>query len=273
MAATTISPRALDVPGHGVRPPKRLSLFKPKTWSTIGKSSSSSQNASASSSRRSSRDHGDAAAAANNNNQAEASSSSSTAPESPSNTSPPTSVPQSPSRTSMANDLVAKPDDEGRIHFFHRGQDNFWLSNSSDHAVYSDNVRYPTAEHLFQSTKFLPHRPEIAAKVRKASNPIDAIKVARKYSTDVKPGWIKEGLNVQAMRDVLLLKFTQHSDLRMALLETGDAELVNASPTDAFWGAAGNGRGRNELGKAIETVRETIQGASGLGIGSGARTV
>lgn len=186
-----------------------------------------------------------------------------------------------------------------RIHFYKRDQPYFWLSNSSDHAVYLDGIRYPTAgqccfkvdlylrdnwlnemsrtEHLFQSLKFLPQRPDIAAKVRKASTPVDAIREARKNISDVKRGWIGKGLNVAAMREVLLLKFSQHSTLRRQLLMTGDAELVEASPTDAFWGnASGNGGiavGRNELGKALQKTRETILAQAGLGIGSGAVTV
>lgn len=133
------------------------------------------------------------------------------------------------------------------------------------------------AEHLFQSLKFLPQRPDIATKVRKASSPSDAIREARKNIADVKRGWIGKGLNVSAMREVLLLKFSQHSTLRRQLLLTGDSEIVEASPTDAFWGnASGGGRialGRNELGKALQRTRETISAQAGLGIGSGAKTV
>ena len=178
-----------------------------------------------------------------------------------------------PSSPVLPAALVAKPDHEGRVKFYHRGQDNFFLSNSSDFAVISDDIRYPTAEHLFQASKFLPHRPDLANKVRKAGNPLDAIKIARKFSEDVKPGWIREGINVQTMRNVLLLKFTQHSNLKEALLETGDANLVNDSPNDAFWGATSDRRGRNELGKALISVRETIRTSSGLGWGSAAKTV
>lgn len=78
------------------------------------------------------------------------------------------------------------------------------------------------------------------------------------------------------MREVLFLKFSQHTALRDALLQTGDIEIVEASPTDAFWGSAGargEGRGRNELGKALMFVRETLRNIAGVGPGSGAKTV
>lgn len=167
-----------------------------------------------------------------------------------------------------------------RIEFYRRDQPYFWLSNASEHDVFLDGIRYPTAEHLFQSLKFLPHRPDLANKIRKINNPADAIREARKHTAHVKKGWIGQGRNLETMRLVLLLKFSQHTSLSRQLLLTGDADLIEASPTDAFWGAAGSvgsggiaGLGRNELGKALRRTRETIRAQAGLGAGSGAQTV
>jgi ribA/ribD-fused uncharacterized protein len=84
------------------------------------------------------------------------------------------------------------------------------------------------------------------------------------------------------MNHVLLLKFTQHSVLRDELLRTGDADLIEASPNEVFWGSGlalgqgsltGNYRGRNEKGKALMRTREQLRAAAGLGWGSGAITV
>jgi ribA/ribD-fused uncharacterized protein len=164
-----------------------------------------------------------------------------------------------------------------KIRFYLKGEPYFWLSNSSEYPVYYDGIKYPTSEHLFQAMKFLPHRPDLATKVRKISSPNDAIKEARRNMTEVKKGWISKGINVVQMKEVLLLKFTQHSILRRQLLLTGDAEIVQSSPADAFWGDAagtdGFGGGRNELGKALMRTRETIRIQAGLGIGSAAKTV
>ncbi|KAL4399337.1 hypothetical protein ACI68E_003714 [Malassezia pachydermatis] len=166
---------------------------------------------------------------------------------------------------------------ENKIEFFSKDIPFFWLSNSSDHPVVVDGVRYPTAEHLFQAQKFVEHRPDLASKVRKASTPIEAIHVARMNSQYVRPDWIKGGVNVSTMRMVLLTKFMQHTDLRQALLETGDAEIVHASPNDAFWGSAAPveavGRGRNMLGRTIMQTRELLRVAAGVGANSGTRTV
>ncbi|KAE8222255.1 hypothetical protein CF319_g4516 [Tilletia indica] len=159
-----------------------------------------------------------------------------------------------------------------KIEFFAPNQPYYWLSNSAPYEVVLDGVRYATAEHCFQSLKFLPHQPEVARKVRKASTPLEAVRTARKHTADVQRGWRRDGLNVVAMRRVMLLKFSQHSALRKALLQTGNAQLVNAAPTDVFWGNGG-GRGRNEFGKALASVREVLRTVDLLGAGSGAITV
>jgi len=68
-----------------------------------------------------------------------------------------------------------------------------------------------------------------------------------------------------------LAKFTQYEDLREQLMETGDRELVEASPYDRIWGIGmdvdhpdlenkAEWNGLNWLGEAITRVRETIKG-------------
>lgn len=63
------------------------------------------------------------------------------------------------------------------------------------------------------------------------------------------------------MDEALWCKFTQHSDLKAELLSTGDAELVEDSDKDAFWGVGADRRGRNELGKALERLRAKLREA------------
>ncbi|KAL9937356.1 hypothetical protein V8E36_003765 [Tilletia maclaganii] len=159
-----------------------------------------------------------------------------------------------------------------QIEFFSPTQPYYWLSNAAPYEIVLDGVKYPTAEHLFQSLKFFPHRPEVARKVRKASTPSEATRTARKHTADVQKGWRRDGLNLVAMRRVMLLKFSQHTELRKALLSTGETLLVNAAPTDVFWGNGG-GRGRNEFGKALASVRDVLRTIDRLGAGSGAITV
>ena len=74
-------------------------------------------------------------------------------------------------------------------------------------------------------------------------------------------------------------KFTQHKDLRDELLATGDADLIEVryrdpshlisatltlkiqnSDKDAFWGCGADGKGKNELGKALVRLRAKLRG-------------
>lgn len=63
------------------------------------------------------------------------------------------------------------------------------------------------------------------------------------------------------MDEALWCKFTQHPDLKAELLSTGDAELVEDSDKDAFWGVGADRKGRNELGKALERLRAKLREA------------
>lgn len=60
------------------------------------------------------------------------------------------------------------------------------------------------------------------------------------------------------MEEVLYTKFIQHPDLRRLLLSTGVGELLYVDPNDGFWGDGPLGRGANELGRALEHVRERL---------------
>jgi len=74
----------------------------------------------------------------------------------------------------------------------------------------------------------------------------------------VRPDWKK--INVEKMEETIYHKFTQHADLLKELLDTGNAELVEDSDKDAFWGVGADGKGRNELGKALERLRAQLRG-------------
>jgi len=117
---------------------------------------------------------------------------------------------------------------------------------------------YPTSEHLFQSFKFQEHRPGLAEHIRRCCpRPRDAFSEARRFQPEVRADWVK--VNIQKMDETLWYKFNQHPDLRAELLATEDAELVEDSDKDSFWGVGADRKGRNELGKALERLRERLR--------------
>jgi len=66
-------------------------------------------------------------------------------------------------------------------------------------------------------------------------------------------------VNVQKMEETLSYKFQQHPQLKHMLLATGEAELVEDSDKDSFWGVGADRKGRNELGKALGRLRTGLR--------------
>ncbi|KAJ7300734.1 hypothetical protein DFH08DRAFT_725061 [Mycena albidolilacea] len=146
-----------------------------------------------------------------------------------------------------------------RVLFYHKTDPHYGFTNFSSHAVFYDNKRYPTSEHLFQSFKFQPHRPRLAEHIRTCSErPSVAFSEARRFQPEVRSDW--KDVNIQMMDLALWHKFTQHESLKRELLATDDAELIEDSDKDAFWGVGADRRGRNELGKALERLRTKLRG-------------
>ncbi|KAF9266106.1 hypothetical protein L218DRAFT_996884 [Marasmius fiardii PR-910] len=124
---------------------------------------------------------------------------------------------------------------------------------------------YPTAAHLFEALKFLPHHPEHATAIREAPTVADVYRLSSQWEADIRPDWGNVFLGT--MEEVLMYKFRQHITLRAVLLGTGVSEegeqrgreLVYMDERDKFWGRAQDGVGRNELGKALMRVRERLK--------------
>lgn len=62
------------------------------------------------------------------------------------------------------------------------------------------------------------------------------------------------------MREVVRAKFEQHPALLGLLLSTGDAEIVEHTRNDAYWGDGGDGSGLNMLGRILMEVRQELGG-------------
>jgi hypothetical protein len=61
------------------------------------------------------------------------------------------------------------------------------------------------------------------------------------------------------MQKAVLRKFETHADIREILLSTKDAEIVENSPIDYYWGCGANGSGKNRLGIILMEVREILR--------------
>lgn len=60
------------------------------------------------------------------------------------------------------------------------------------------------------------------------------------------------------MKKCLLAKFEQNYDLKIKLLGTGDAILIESSPRDEYWGSGKYNMGKNKLGRLLMEVRDSL---------------
>ncbi|KAJ7776895.1 hypothetical protein DFH07DRAFT_731485, partial [Mycena maculata] len=135
----------------------------------------------------------------------------------------------------------------------------YGFSNSSPYPVQYNGKNYPTSEHLFQAFKYMDNHPEIAEKIRTVSkSPNDAYWHSQAHSAYQHPDW--DRMRTSKMEIALWHKVSQNEDLRLKLLETGDAELIHYTDNE-FWGVGKNRQGRNEEGKALERVRNGLRGS------------
>ncbi|KAJ3561711.1 hypothetical protein NP233_g10026 [Leucocoprinus birnbaumii] len=169
-------------------------------------------------------------------------------------------VMSSESRYSVHSSLSPNFSHQGqrpRIFFYNKEDPYYSFTNFSPHEVHYKGKPYPTSEHLFQSLKFQGHRDELAEHIRTYSPyPSIALSEARRFPAHVRQDW--KAVSISMMEETLYHKFTQHHGLRAELLSTANAELVENSDKDSFWGAGADGTGLNELGKALERIGHSI---------------
>ena len=114
---------------------------------------------------------------------------------------------------------------------------------------------WPTTEHYFQAQKFAGTKHEL--EILAAKTPAVAARKGRERSRPLRRDW--EAVKDSVMRDAVRAKFEQHDDLRRALLDTGDARLVEHTESDSYWGDGGDGSGRNRLGEILMELRATLR--------------
>jgi ribA/ribD-fused uncharacterized protein len=158
-------------------------------------------------------------------------------------------------------DVMAQDDDPPRpmIRFYSVSDDYGEFSNFARYSIRLKGKRWPTSEHYFQAQKFADARDQ--EEIRRASTPMLAAQWGRDRKRKLRRDW--ESAKLGVMREAVEAKFRQHDDLRALLLETGDAKLVEHTENDAFWGDGGDGRGRNELGRILMSVRDRLRRETG----------
>jgi N-glycosidase YbiA len=126
---------------------------------------------------------------------------------------------------------------------------NFHSSKIKD----EDGIIYATVEHAYQAAKTLNKTQ--SRRVRKAETPGESKRLGRKVT--IRYDW--EQIKDEMMMKFLRLKFSQHRDLRDALIKTGDEYLEETNNWgDTYWGVC-KGVGKNILGKLLMEIRDKLK--------------
>ncbi len=149
---------------------------------------------------------------------------------------------------------------ESEIRFYRANEKPYGaFSNLYLRTVEFDGEVFLTAEHAYQAGKAA--KKAVREWVLSAPNPaLVAMAAQGLYSWDVVPNWAN--IKFDRMRRVLFAKYRQHEDLRVLLLSTGEARLVESAKTNnavnRLWGEV-NGKGENMLGKLLMEVRAELR--------------
>ena len=95
------------------------------------------------------------------------------------------------------------------------------------------------------------------AEIQAAPTPELAAKIGRNPAYQPRPDWnlCKCGIMYRAVWQ----KFNRHLDIQQILLDTLDAEIIEDSPVDYFWGCGIDRTGENHLGRILMQVRADLQ--------------
>jgi ribA/ribD-fused uncharacterized protein len=169
----------------------------------------------------------------------------------------------------ITNEIVIPPDN--RVLYFRRDRDRFgFLSHFHPSPIMLEGECWPTVEHYYQAQK--SDDPDYRAAVRAAARPGLAKRLAappaaprrvskdswfRKHTRQPRADWHDVKLDI--MRRADRAKFEQNADLAVLLLATDNAELIEDSPAEPFWGIGPDGLGLNWAGRVLMEVREQLR--------------
>jgi N-glycosidase YbiA len=129
------------------------------------------------------------------------------------------------------------------------------LSNFAHYPIKLKNKVWQTTEHYFQAMKF--ESKEYQDKIRHAGSPMKAAELGRSRKERILKNW--DNLRLTIMYDAVKAKFTQHVELKQLLMATKNAQIIEHTENDNYWGDGGDGKGENMLGKILMKIREELR--------------
>jgi ribA/ribD-fused uncharacterized protein len=160
---------------------------------------------------------------------------------------------------------------DNRILYFKRDRAGFgFLSHFYPSPIALGGEVWPTVEHYYQAQRSDDSAYRQA--IRTADSPGKAKHLAASpddRNRGAKRSWFRlhqmrprsdwKEVKLGIMRRADEAKFTQHPDVATLLLATGDAELVEDSPYDPYWGIGADGKGSNWAGRVLMEIRTNLR--------------
>lgn len=150
---------------------------------------------------------------------------------------------------------IIEKTDSSPVKFYSRKNSYGEFSNFALFPIKVDNKIWGTSEHYYQAHKY--DQSNLQEYVRQAKTPEEAAKRGRKKELPKRTNW--KQIKDQIMYKALVAKYTQHQSLKELLLSTGKAPIIEHTKRDKYWGDAGDGSGKNKLGKMLVDIRSKIQ--------------
>jgi N-glycosidase YbiA len=161
---------------------------------------------------------------------------------------------------------VHYPTAPGQIYFYKVDAPYGCFSNFSPHSILVPSgcpnelagVKWATVEHYYQAHKFLGTKCEhLMAEIQSASSPELAAKIGRNPAYQMCLDWDLRKCDV--MYRAVWQKFSTHLEIQQVLLDTLDAEIIEDSPVDRFWGCGIDRTGLNHLGRILMRIRAELR--------------
>jgi ribA/ribD-fused uncharacterized protein len=166
--------------------------------------------------------------------------------------------------------LEAIPPDN-RILYFDRDRVNFgFFSHFHPSPIVLDGEAWPTVEHFYQAQR--SDDPAYRQAIRETTTPGRAKRLAARPDLSAKASkhsWFRlnnavpredwHEVKLDIMRRADRAKYAQNPELAVLLLATGDAELIEDSSSEPFWGIGPNGLGHNWAGRVLMEIREEMR--------------